>query len=95
MRIHLDEKERVVSVNGRKEHLTPKEYGILSYLMQEPGKTHTAEEIYRNAWQEEPYDCRLIVSVHIRHIREKIEVNPSRPVMIKALWGRGYCYAGR
>ena len=86
----LNKKEKRVLSNGRESHLTPKEYGILEFLMEHPNQTFTAEEIYENAWDEEPFDCHLIISVHMRHIRGKIEKDPSRPELIKAFWGRGY-----
>ena len=92
MSILLDDKTRSFCANGRNAHLTPHEYGILAYLMSHPNRTFTAEEIYRNAWNEEPYECRPIISVHIRHIREKIEVNPSQPMYLDSFWGKGYRY---
>ena len=90
MNLILDENEMSVKTDHKYSHLTPKKYGILSLLTENPGKTFSAEEIYRSTWNAEPYDCHLIISVHIRHIREKIEKDPSKPEMIKALWGRGY-----
>ncbi len=86
----LNENDRTVCFGTKSHRLTPKEFGILATLLSEPGKTFTPEEIYRSAWQEEPFDCRLIISVHIRHIREKIEKDPSRPACLKSLWGKGY-----
>lgn len=88
----LNEEERIVYANGRAEHLTPKECGILAFLMKHPNTTISAEEIYRNAWDEEPFACRPIISVHVRHIREKIEPNPERPCHLLMSWGRGYRY---
>lgn len=86
----LNEKEMSVCADGVVRALTPKEYGILSFLMSHPDETFTPEEIYRHAWNLEPFDCRPIISVHIRHLREKIEKDPSRPVMLLARWGCGY-----
>jgi DNA-binding response OmpR family regulator len=60
--------------------------------MNHPGQTHSPEEIYANVWKETPYACRPIISVHVRHIREKIEADPSRPSHIILLWGQGYRY---
>ncbi|MBQ9152521.1 MAG: response regulator transcription factor [Solobacterium sp.] len=88
--LELNENEMSATYNNRRSRLTPKEYGILSTLMSEPGRTFSPEEIYRSAWNAEPFDCHLIISVHIRHLREKLEQDPSRPALIKALWGKGY-----
>jgi DNA-binding response OmpR family regulator len=84
------EQEQSVRSEHRYSRLTPKEYNILSVMMDEPGKIFSAEEIYRTAWQAEPFDCHLVISVHIRHLREKIERDPSHPSYIQAFWGRGY-----
>lgn len=91
-KVELVQNACAVSANGRTSHLTPKEYGILSYLMNHPDRTHSAEEIYASVWNETPYACKPIISVHVRHIREKIETDPSRPAHIVMLWGQGYRY---
>ena len=88
--IFLNIKKHSVSANGRNSHLTPKEFQILHFLMDHPDRTFSPEEIYRHAWQEEPFEVRPIISVHIRHIREKIEVNPKDPRYLKVVWGVGY-----
>ena len=88
----LNERERTVAVERTVSRLTKKEYGILAALMRHPGRVLSAEELYRTVWDAEPFDCHLIISVHIRHIREKIEKDPSRPEFIKVFWGKGYCY---
>ena len=88
--IFLNTKKHSVSANGRNSHLTPKEFQILHFLMDHPDRTFSPEEIYRHAWQEEPFEVRPIISVHIRHIREKIEVNPSHPVHVNYDMGMGY-----
>ncbi|MBR2066971.1 MAG: winged helix-turn-helix transcriptional regulator [Solobacterium sp.] len=90
MIVKLFPEERSVESNGKKSKLTPKEYKILDLLMQNPGKTMSSEEIYTHIWQCEPFACEPIVAVHVRHIREKIERDPSKPTFIKSLWGRGY-----
>ncbi len=92
MSLILDKDNKSVLVSGHQSHLTPKEYSILAYLMENAGKTVSAEEIYQHAWNEVPFECKPIISVHIRHIREKIENNPSCPYYIDSLWGRGYRY---
>ncbi|MBR3344031.1 MAG: response regulator transcription factor [Solobacterium sp.] len=86
----LNQNDLSVSYQGRYSRLTPKEYSILETLISEPGKTFSPEEIYRTAWEAEPFDCHLVISVHIRHLRQKIEANPSSPAFIKSLWGKGY-----
>ena len=88
----LNEETRTVETEQSVNRLTRKEYGILSCLMNNPGKILSAEEIYRTVWEAEPFDCHLIISVHIRHIREKIEKDPSHPELIKVFWGKGYRY---
>ena len=86
----LNEKKKSVMFQGREGRLTPKEYSILKTLLSQPGKTFTPEEIYSSVWQAEPFDCRLVISVHIRHIREKLEKDPSNPACLKSNWGKGY-----
>ena len=92
MDIILQEKTKTVVTEKGSVHLTGKEYGILSFLMQNAGRIVSAEDIYRAVWEAEPFDCHLVISVHIRHIREKIEKNPSRPDYVKVFWGKGYCF---
>lgn len=86
----LNNDEMSVESYGRKSHLTPKEYGILKLLINNPGRAFTSDEIYEKIWNCRPFDTKGIIAVHLRHIREKIERDPSRPVMIRSLWGRGY-----
>ncbi len=88
----LNREKSSVFAKGVDSHLTPKEFAILAFLMDHPGKIFTAEEIYENAWKETPFECKPIISVHIRHIREKIENNPSCPCYLDSFWGRGYRY---
>lgn len=86
----LNSEERTVESHGKRSRLTPKEYGILEFLMANPNKTFSPEEIYAHIWDCEPFACEPIIAVHLRHIREKIEKDPSKPAYIKSLWGRGY-----
>jgi DNA-binding response OmpR family regulator len=77
-------------VDGETVNLTPREYEILRLLMQNPGKVFRPEEIYRAVWKDEPYGAEGTVAVHIRHLREKLEITPSEPRYLKAVWGQGY-----
>lgn len=90
MNLVLNSEERTVVAGEKCSHLTPKEFGILEFLMANPNKTFSPEEIYERIWECEPFACEPIIAVHLRHIREKIEVDPSKPALIKSLWGRGY-----
>ena len=91
MRLILHEDNRTAETEKGLAQLTKKEFGILSYLVKNAGMVVPAEDIYRNVWNAEPFDCHLVISVHIRHIREKIEKNPSCPEYIRVFWGKGYC----
>ncbi len=92
MSLSLDEKERIVYADGRIRHLTEKECGILSVLMKHPDCVMTIEEIYRDAWAEEPFSCRPTIYVHMRHLRRKIERDPDCPKHLLMAWGKGYMY---
>lgn len=89
-RISLNDEEKTVTADGRPVTLTPMEYGILHLLMENPGKVFSSEQIYKLVWKDEPYGSESAVAVHIRHLREKIEINPSDPRSIKVVWGQGY-----
>ena len=91
--IALDDDAKTVTVDGEAVSLTPREYEILRFLMQNAGKVYSPAEIYRLVWQE---DCigENPVAVHIRHIREKIEINPAEPRYLKVVWGQGYKMEG-
>ena len=91
--ITLDDDARAVTVNDEPVSLTPLEYDILKFLMQHPCKVFSPQEIYRRVWREPPA-AENSVAVHIRHIREKIEINPSEPRYIKVVWGKGYKMEG-
>ena len=88
--IRLDEKAKEVTRDGEALSLTPTEYEILRFLMRHAGEVFPPRELYRRVWNGEPYGAENTVSVHIRHIREKLELNPAEPRWIKAVWGQGY-----
>ena len=88
--IVLDDSSKTVTVDGEEANLTPIEYDILKLLMEHPGKVYSTRVIYETVWQENPYGSENAVAVHIRHLREKIEINPSEPRYLKVVWGRGY-----
>ena len=88
--IELDDKRKVVTRDGESVSLTPREYDILKFLMQHPGEVFSPGELYRRVWNEEPYGAESTVAVHIRHLREKLEIIPAQPRYIKAVWGQGY-----
>ncbi|MEF9934101.1 response regulator transcription factor [Clostridium sp.] len=79
-----------VYVDGAKVHLTPIEYNILLLLSENRGRVFSSEDIYRRVWKDEPVNVDSTVTVHIRRIREKIEINPKEPKYIKVVWGIGY-----
>lgn len=88
--ISLDNDAKSVTVDGEKVSLTPMEYGILRLLIQNPGKVYSSEQIYKEVWKDEPIGSEGTIAVHIRHLREKIEINPKDPRYIKVVWGQGY-----
>lgn len=88
--IVLNDREKTVSVEGKSVALTPTEYSILRLLMRHPGKVYSTKALYEAVWQEAPFGSEGAVAVHIRHLREKIEINPSEPRYLKVVWGQGY-----
>lgn len=87
----LDKKQRLIEVEGEEVRLTATEYKILELLMEHPGQVFSAEQIYENVWQETAtYAVENTVMVHIRHIREKIEIDTKKPRYVKVVWGIGY-----
>ena len=82
--------EKSLTVRGEAVHLTSTETKILELLMSTPGRIYAAEEIYERVWNEPSYSCENTVMVHIRRIREKIELNPREPEYLKVVWGIGY-----
>ncbi len=88
--ISLDDKRKEVLVDGEGIKLTPKEFDILKLLMTHPNQVFSPSEIYETIWQEDAMGYESSVAVHIRHIREKVEINPADPRYIKVVWGQGY-----
>ena len=88
--IILNETTKKVTVDGEEVVLTPTEYGILKVLMEQPGRVLSAKDIYRAVWEGDPIGAEGTIAVHIRHIREKIEIDPANPRYIKVVWGQGY-----
>ncbi|MBQ8767187.1 MAG: response regulator transcription factor [Clostridia bacterium] len=88
--IHLDDNSKKVTVDGESISLTPTEYDILHLLMKSPDKVFSPREIYSKVWNDDPYGAENTVAVHIRHLREKIEINPAEPRYLKVVWGQGY-----
>ena len=86
----INDELKKVLVDGKEVKLTPTEYNILKFLLHNKGKVYSIEEIYQNVWSEESYAAENIIAVHIRHIREKIEINPKEPRYLKVIWGVGY-----
>ena len=86
----IDDELKKVTVDGKDIKLTPTEYNILKFLTQNKGKVFSIEQIYNNVWDGECYAVENVIAVHIRHIREKIEINPKEPEYLKVIWGVGY-----
>ncbi|MCL1828813.1 MAG: response regulator transcription factor [Oscillospiraceae bacterium] len=86
----LDEKQKTVTADGEEVRLTPLEYKILHLLMRNPGRVFSIDEIYERVWGEDSVGAGSTVTVHIRRLREKIEINPGEPKYIKVVWGLGY-----
>ena len=88
--IQLDDREKAVTVDGDTVSLTPTEYDVLKLLMEHPGQVFSPREIYRRVWRDAPFGSENTVAVHIRHLREKIEIDPAEPRYLKVVWGQGY-----
>lgn len=88
--IEVNDQNHTVRVDGRDIKMTPIEYKILRFLVQEQGRPLSIDQIYENIWDMKPIEAGNVIAVHIRHIREKIEKNPKDPCYIKAVWGHGY-----
>lgn len=86
----LDDAKKSVEVDGRPVSLTPTEYRILLFLVRNAGRVFSIEQIYEKVWDEPAYNPENTVAVHIRHIREKIEIDPGNPQYLKVVWGTGY-----
>ena len=92
--IRMDDRRKTVTVDEEPVNLTPTEYAILRLLMTTPGKVYSTKHLYEAVWQEAALGSEGAVAVHIRHLREKIEINPSDPRYIKVIWGQGYKLEG-
>ncbi|KUO71474.1 MAG: PhoB family transcriptional regulator [Clostridia bacterium BRH_c25] len=88
--LELDEEAKELRVDGEIIRLTATEYGILLFLMKNIGHVYSIEQIYENVWNEPSFSVENTVAVHIRRIREKIEINPKEPKYLKVVWGIGY-----
>ena len=86
----MNDDTKEVTVDGEPVKLTPIEYNILFLLVKNQGKVFSIDQIYENIWNEEAIGADNTVAVHIRHIREKIEINPKEPRYLKVVWGTGY-----
>lgn len=92
--IVLNDLSKTVTVDGEPVALTPMEYRILKLMMENPGKVYSSKALYEAVWQEEAFGSEGAVAVHIRHLREKLEINPSEPRYLKVVWGQGYKLEG-
>ena len=88
--LEMDDEAKQVCSDGEEIALTPKEYEILKLLMASPGKVFSPRAIYKRVWEEDPLGADSTVAVHIRHLREKIEIDPAHPRYLKVVWGQGY-----
>lgn len=88
--IELCDHSKSVSVDGDPVSLTPTEYEILKLLLENPGKVFSSALIYSRVWHDNAYKAEATVAVHIRHLREKLEINPAEPRYLKVVWGQGY-----
>ena len=90
--IQLDDRAKTVSRDGEDVSLTPLEYAILKLLMGQPGRVFASREIYEKVWNDNAYANENLVAVHIRHLREKLEIDPADPRLIRVVWGQGYAF---
>lgn len=88
--ISMDDAAKQVTVDGETVSLTPIEYNILKLLLSHPGQVFSSAQIYEQVWNDPVYGSENTVAVHIRHLREKIEINPAEPRYLKVVWGLGY-----
>lgn len=88
--LEIDDESKTITVDGDEVHLTPVQYNILKLLTANAGRVFSIEEIYERVWKETAFSPENTVSVHIRKIREKIEINPKEPKYLKVVWGVGY-----
>ena len=88
--VELDDERKQVWVDGEPVSLTPTEYSILKLMMAHPDKVFSSREIYRTVWNGAPLAAENTVAVHIRHLREKLEIDPAEPRYLQVVWGQGY-----
>jgi len=88
--LEVDDEQKTVMLDGEQVVVTPIEYGILKLLTENAGKVFSIDQIYEAVWQEPAFNPENTVAVHIRRIREKIEINPKEPRYLKVVWGIGY-----
>ena len=88
--IAMDDEAKRVTLHGEEVSLTPTEYDILRLLLRSPGKVFSSKEIYTQVWKDAPLSAEGTVPVHIRHLREKLEIDPANPRLLKVVWGKGY-----
>lgn len=93
--IVVNDESKAVFVDEKEVNLTPTEYDILKLLMQNQGKVFSPTQIYQKIWQDYVYGSEATVAVHIRHLRTKIEIDPSEPRYLKVVWGQGYKIEGQ
>lgn len=93
--LSMDDASKTVTVDGDTVSLTPTEYDILKLFMDKPDTVFSPADIYRKVWGSAPLGAEGTVAVHIRHLREKIEIDPAEPRYIKAVWGKGYKLEGK
>lgn len=86
----MDDERKEVTVDGEAVRMTPVEYKILLLLIKNAGRVYSIDQIYEQVWNEPAYSPENTVAVHIRRIREKIEINPKEPKYLKVVWGIGY-----
>ena len=92
--VERDDGAKTVAVDGEPVSLTPIEFNILRLLMSHPGQVYSSKQIYEQVWNEPARGGESAVAVHIRHLREKIEITPSEPRYLKVVWGQGYKMEG-
>ncbi len=92
--IELDDKGKTVTLNGEEISLTPTEFDILRLFIKNPGKVFSSKEIYKAVWSSDPLGAEGTIAVHIRHLREKLEIDPANPRYLKVVWGKGYKLEG-
>ena len=93
--VTLNDNDKTVTVDGEPVSVTPKEYEILKLLIKNPGKVFSPADIYRAVWNDDPFGADSTVAVHIRHLREKIEIDPNNPRYLKVVWGHGYKFSDK